>query len=267
MKKIHWDLMSWTEVREAQKQNPVILVPAGTTETQGPYTYLGEEWRSAVRLAEEVARQTNALVAPPIAFGYSTLFQDIPGTISLRADVLTALYEDVARAILKHGFDHVLFLAMHASNQPMLRYVADRLRDELGILIAWINPATMYTAALKEAAPNLPPSARGHGATPGLAMAKYLEPDMVDLSAARPNQSLSDFQGLKLEGGALATYQGNPINMAMRFQDMSPVDGGQGDPTYASEALGKAMFEYVVNQTTQLVVRFAALNTHVGPSR
>lgn len=263
VKKIHWDLMSWTEVREAQKQNPVVLVPAGTSETHGPQTFVGLEWRMAVRLGEEVARQTNALVTPPITFGYSSTFQDIPGTISLRPDTLTALYEDVARAILKHGFDHVLFLAMHIPNQPMLRYVADKLRDELGVLIAWINPANMWTAALKQVAPNYPQAARGHGASGGLSIAKYLAPDMVDLSTVRPNRSLPEYQGLKLEG-TMATFQGHPLNLAMRFQDISPEDGGQGDPSFASEELGKAMFEYVVEQTRQIVDRFAAVNTHVA---
>jgi len=40
-KKIHWRLMSWMEIREVQKSDPVVIIPAGTIETQGPYTYIG----------------------------------------------------------------------------------------------------------------------------------------------------------------------------------------------------------------------------------
>ena len=90
-KKIHWHLMSWQEIREAQKRNPVILIPAGTIETQGPYTYVGLECVVPQRLAEEVARRTNALVVPTIPFGHSALFQDFPGTITLRPVARTTL--------------------------------------------------------------------------------------------------------------------------------------------------------------------------------
>ena len=63
-KKTYWHLMNWREIRDVAKTNPTILIPAGTTETQGPSTYVGFEFVMPERLAEEVAKCTNALVAP-----------------------------------------------------------------------------------------------------------------------------------------------------------------------------------------------------------
>ena len=61
-RKIHWHLMSWQEIREAQKENPVILIPAGTVETQGPYTYIGLECVVPERLAEAAWRTNREIL-------------------------------------------------------------------------------------------------------------------------------------------------------------------------------------------------------------
>jgi len=260
-KKIHWHLMSWQEIREAQKRNPVVLIPAGTIETQGPYTYVGLEYVVPQRLAEEVARRTNALVVPAIPFGYSSLFQDFPGTITLRPKVVSAMYEDVVRSVVKHGFDHLMFLAMHVPNQPMMEHVANKVRDELGVFMAWINPGRLAPAIMKEVSPNYE-AARGHGADPGLSLAKYLAPNVLDLSRVVPNESCRDFQGLPL-AGMTPTFQGFPVNMALRLQDISPDSGGYGDPTFASAEQGEVIFKRMVEHVAELVEKFAGMKTRV----
>jgi creatinine amidohydrolase len=255
--------MSWQELRNAQKDNPVILIPAGTVETQGPYTYTGLECVVPERLGEEVARQTNALVTPTIPFGYSALFQDFPGTISLRPEVVSAVYEDVVRSIVRHGFDHLLFLAMHVPNQPMMEHVAHKVRDELGVLIAWINPGRLAPAIMKEISPNYDAS-RGHGADPGLSLALYLEPEMVDRSQIAPNEFEKEFLGLQIPVGSMTpSFQDFPLNMALRLQDISPRSGGTGDPTYATAEQGQEMFSRMVTHVTRLVEEFARMDTRV----
>lgn len=258
-KKTHWHLMNWQEIREAQERNPVVLIPAGTVETQGPYTYIGVECVIAQRLAEEVARRTNSLVVPTIPFGYSALFQDFPGTITLRSEVVAAVYEDVVHSIVRHGFDHLLFLAMHIPNQPMMEHVANKVRDELGVLIAWINPGQLAPDIMREISPNYT-AARGHGADPGLSLAKYLQPDMVDLAQVTRNEVDHDFQGLPTEG-LTPKFQGFPLNMALRLQDISPESGGWGDPTYASEEQGEVMFIRMVEHVSALVEEFLDMET------
>jgi creatinine amidohydrolase len=253
--------MSWQEIREAQKDNPVSLIPAGTIETQGPCTYTGLECVVPQRLGEEAARQTNALVTPTVPFGYSALFQDFPGTISLRPETVSAVYEDVVRSIVRHGFDHLLFLAMDVPNQPMMEHVAHKVRDELGVLIAWINPGRLAPSILKEISPDYD-AARGHGADPGLSLAKYLEPEMVDLSGVVPNESGKEFPGLDIPvGSMLPSYRDFPLNMPLRMQDISPNSGGAGHPTYATAEQGEVMFSRMVTHVTGLVKEFTAIDT------
>ncbi len=262
-KKIRWDMMSWQEIQKARQGNPVILIPAGTIETQGPYTYIGVECVIPERLAEAVAARTNSLVAPTIPFGDSSLFKAYPGTITLRPEIVTAVYEDVVRSVLRHGFDHILFLAMHVPNQPMMEHVAHKVRDEFGVLIAWINPGRLAPDIMKQVSPNYA-AARGHGADPQMSLAMYLEPEMVDTSKVVPNNSESDFQGLALDQ-VTPMFKGFPLNMPVRMQDISPESGGFGDPSYASAAQGEAMFNRMVEHVSELVGKFSTLQTHVKP--
>jgi creatinine amidohydrolase len=262
MKKIYWHMMSWQEIRQAQQTHPVVLIPAGTVETQGPYTYVGLETVLPQRLAEEVAQRTNSLVLPAIPFGDSSQFKDYPGTITLRPEVVGMVYEDVVRSLVRHGFDHLLFLAMHIPNQPMMEQVAHKVRDELGILIAWINPGRLAAAIMKDVSPNFA-AARGHGADPGLSLALYLAPGVVDTSHIVPNRATREFQGLPLDV-MTPVFNDFPLNMAIRMQDMSPESGGFGDPTYASAAQGEVMFMRMVEHTTALVEYYAGIETRLG---
>jgi creatinine amidohydrolase len=261
MEKIHWKHMTWQEIREAQKRHPVVLIPAGTIETQGPYTYIGLECVVPERLAEEVARRTNSIVVPTIPFGDSALFKDYPGTITLRPEVVREIYEDVVLSILRAGFDHLLFLAMHVPNQPMMEHVAHKVRDEHGVMIAWINPGRLAPAVMKQVSPNYD-AARGHGADPGLSLAKYLEPDMVDTSNVVQNIASSEYQGLPLDA-MTPTFNGFPLNMAIRMQDISPESGGYGDPTFGSAEQGEKILTRMVEHVSGLVEKFSGMNTRV----
>jgi creatinine amidohydrolase len=257
-------MMSWQEIREARASNPVVLIPAGTVETQGPYTYIGLEYVLPQRLAEEVAQRTNSLVLPTIPFGDSSQFKDFPGTITMRPEVVSMVYEDVVRSLVRHGFDHLLFLAMHIPNQPMMEQVAHKVRDELGVLIAWMNPGAMGPMLLKELSPNFA-AARGHGADPGLSLALHLAPDAVDTSHIVPNVATREIQGLPIVS-MTPMFNDFPLNMAIRMQDMSPESGGFGDPTYASAHQGEAMFTRMVEHTTALVRHFAGMKTRLATS-
>jgi creatinine amidohydrolase len=240
-----WHLMTWQAIREFARRKPVVLVPAGTVETQGPFLWVGVEFVLPERLANDVAARTDAIVAPTIPFGWSPDFEDYPGTISLRPAVLEALYDDVARSILRHGFDKVLFLVTHIPNQPPIEQMAYRLRRELGVRIGWMNPGQMAVDIMKDLDPDYP-AGYGHGADPSLSIAAYLEPEETPLDQARPSRGADTFKGL-------------PFNLPLLLQDASPLDGGIGDPSRASVARGQRFYEELVTRVTEAVDRFRDL--------
>jgi creatinine amidohydrolase len=98
--------MSWTEVEQACKERPVVLLPVGTTEAHGPHLPITTDTVIAVELARRTVlklkqRGLHALVAPPVTFSVSQLGADFPGTVSLSPETAAALVRDVALALGK----------------------------------------------------------------------------------------------------------------------------------------------------------------------
>jgi creatinine amidohydrolase len=76
--------MTRDEVEDAVGQFPVAILPLGATEQHGRHLPLGVDIMLAEGLARLVAKETGALLLPAVPFGYSWVWRDIPGTVSLQ---------------------------------------------------------------------------------------------------------------------------------------------------------------------------------------
>jgi creatinine amidohydrolase len=264
--KHEWAKMTWKEIAAARERRPVVLVPIGTIETHGPHTFVGLEHVLAERLALDAARQMDSLVTPGIPFGYSELFRRFPGTITLEADVVEGIYEQVVRSVLRAGFDHVLLVANHIPNQPMIEHVAFRIRRDEGVLIAWTNPQTMAASFLKEIFSD-PAAVRGHGAEPGSSLAAYLDREAFDPAGAGPLPAPSEFHRLKVQG-TNPVVGGQIVGMALRMDDVAPSPGGWGDPSRASADAGRHIYGKLLEYLVTLIREFTGFDTRVdrGPA-
>ena len=126
----HMTEMTWTEYRDAIAVGAAVLVPVGSIEQHGHHLPLETDIAIATRLAKRVAAGCNAVVGPPIPFGYKSQAlsgggQIFPGTTSLEGQTLTLLARDVARELLRHGARRILFLSGHGENQFFLFEAAD----------------------------------------------------------------------------------------------------------------------------------------------
>lgn len=262
MSKHQWARMTWKDIEEAAQRNPVVIIPVGTVETQGPYNVIGLETIIVERLADEVARATSSLALPAIPFGHSDTFADIPGTIFVRPEILEGLYWDVTNSILRFGFDHLLFLTAHVPNQPIMKRVFHRLREEQGILAASLNPGRMAPQYVKELFER-PSEARGHGAEPGLSLGEYLCPDDVSRDGPPMKPARSEFRGLDMKGSKVS-FQGFDVLMATGMSDAAPESLGYGDPTQGNAEIGREMFERMVKTITEFVGLFGDMDTRVS---
>jgi creatinine amidohydrolase len=220
------------------------------------------EFLMADALAKEVAKRTESVALPAIPYGNSDDFINIPGTIYIRPETLTMLYEDVYRSVLRAGFTHVLFVAYHIPNQWVIERVARKVREESGILCAWINPGALAATYLKDLFSD-PASARGHGAEPGISLMRFLVPEAVHLERGEWHATASAYRGLKLVGGAPAV-DGIPFSMPINWEELYPDLGGYGNPMLGSAEVGREMFNRLVDDLSKVVVAFRAVDTRVA---
>lgn len=149
--------LTWQEVaRYLEREDRIVLLPAGTTEQHGPAGPCGLDAYVAIALAEDVARRKGVLCAPPLWYGDSSHHMAFPGTLSLRTETLIRVVQDICRNLARHGFNRILIINGHkGANLPALTSAVRNLHeDELPhVLFAVADPlhlARSVAGTLKE---------------------------------------------------------------------------------------------------------------------
>src|SRR5918992_459743 len=131
--------LTWPEVARAAGEKRVPIVPIGTLEDHGRHLPIDTD----VLLVEAVCRgaaerlPAETVLLPPIVPGYSPHHMDFPGTITIGWDTFCRYCTDVALSLVRHGFERVLLVNGHGSNQNLVETAARlAMVEEPGSLVA-----------------------------------------------------------------------------------------------------------------------------------
>lgn len=147
--------MNWMDVEEYVKKDDRIVLVTGAVEQHG-YLSLNTDTLITYEIAKRAADAEGIVVAPPLAYGISTVFAGYPGTISLSAQTYLGVIQDIITSVHRSGFRKVLILNGHGGNTPM-RSVICELADRLdGLTVRaiewWTHPEIVELA--ESIAPN-----------------------------------------------------------------------------------------------------------------
>jgi creatinine amidohydrolase len=254
--------LTWEDVADYLKSDDIVICPVGSTEEHGPAGPLGVDSYAAIALAEDTAKETGVIVAPPLWFGDSSHHLDFPGTISLRPETLGAVLKDIVRSLARNGFKKFLIINGHkGANLPALKIACKALhQDELpGVLLALVDPMFLAKgiAHIKDAvehhAGELEISHVWHK-HPHLIKPEKLTPEPVDLEPI-----FSPFVHKDLMGGGGDTIE---IFWNSKEQKAFAPNGSYSDSSKASPDKGKQYHEYMVRNLVEFV---RWLRTYDGP--
>ena len=165
---LSWDLgdLTYVDIREYLQEKDTILVPMASLEQHGPHLPLYTDTITAVEVSKRVAEMIAVLHSPPVWMGYSPQHMYAPGsgrgTITLRSSTLLNLLHDVARSLIHHGFNRIIFVNGHGSNVKVIDPVLRKLRYETGALIGFVKPyMENYIGILKGLMENPPDETPG----------------------------------------------------------------------------------------------------------
>lgn len=163
-----WNLahLTYVDIAEYLKTKDTVLVPMASTEQHGPHLPLYTDTITAVEISERVSEHIGVLHTPPLWAGYSPQHMygtgQGRGTITLRASTLLNLMNDVARSLIHHGFNRIVFVNGHGSNVKVVDPVLRKLRYETGALISFVKPyMERYTGVLDGLMENPPEETPG----------------------------------------------------------------------------------------------------------
>ena len=163
-----WNLayLSYVDIKEYLSTKDTILVPMASVEQHGPHLPLYTDTITAVEITERISEAIGVLHTPPIWAGYSPQHMygvgQGRGTITLRSSTLLNVMYDVARSLIHHGFNRIIFINGHGSNIKVVDPVLRRLRYETGALISFVKPfMERYEGILKGLMENPPEETPG----------------------------------------------------------------------------------------------------------
>ncbi len=243
--------MTWQEVGHLRDEGRgLVVIPVGSVEQHGFHLPVGTDSMVAIRVAEDAAKQTKAIVTPPLWFGWSPHHLALPGAISIRPDVLIEILFDVFGSLAPQGFRRFVVVNGHRiANVPWIQIAAERAQRELGVKVAIYDPAHMS----KEIADRLEFGEVGHAEEIETSHMLHIMPHAVQMDRARDYHP----PGRKL-------YHVDPRNpkdtlcyVPSPAEDLEGTTrksgGAHGRPTLASAEKGRQLHDHLVARLVEVI--------------
>jgi creatinine amidohydrolase len=238
--------MTWPEAKEALAQARVALVPVGSFEQHGPNGTFEVDTGRAYGFGRLLAARMypRAILVPAVNVGVSYHHMNFPGTITLRAKTFMAVLYDLVWSLQQHGLDRFLILNGHGGNIPALGVLVVKLREELGVKVAWTSFTSLGREVIEA---RVLSESKGHACEGEISQAMVLAPHTVRREALAPGA----FKGYPYRH----LGEGYNLGYAYRFDEIT-ANGALGDATLANEALGREIVEAALEKAVEFLEDF-----------
>lgn len=242
--------MTWEDVEEVVSGgDPVVLLPVGSTEQHGRHLPLGTDSFVAIDLAERAAASVRVVVAPPLWYGMSSHHMMLPGTVTVRPEILLEFVYDAVRSLALGGFSRFVLVNGHRiANLPWMQLVCERVQREMPrCRIEIFDPAYMST----DVAGELGFGPVGHAEEIETSHLLASSPDLVDMEKAEdhPEEETHLYHVDPREPGDSLVYVPRPM-------DSPRLTGGvKGSPTKADPEKGEIYRDHLTRRLVDVIER------------
>jgi creatinine amidohydrolase/Fe(II)-dependent formamide hydrolase-like protein len=257
---VEFEMMTWPEVKAAiAAGKTTALVYTGGTEQRGPqnvnggHTLMGRATVKAIAL-----KLGNAIAMPVLPYTPNNASADLPGTIGLTNELLSALLERITEQTIVTGFKNVILMGDHGGGQPNVYHdVAQKLDAKYapqGIHVYYCND--VYTTANADfdkflAENGMPVSS--HAGIPDTSEMWYLGGEDWTRSALIPTAvgDTTPRRGRGVRQAGDSTGGGRAAGAASGPRQVG--NGISGDARRSSKELGKKIFEMKVDYAVRQI--------------
>ncbi|MGO4403384.1 creatininase family protein [Bosea sp. RAF48] len=262
---VHMGTITGGEARELLKSNPVILLPMGSHEDQGPHAPMGD-YLLAEKIAELAALQASkagvrTLVAPVLPYGGADWFGPMIGGIAISQATLTAVIAEMVDSLHRNGLTRIIVINGHGGNVGPISEVARELyqreRIVLPSLYLWRIAYGMLPGIVGA---EMSAKVSGHGADPLTSLGLHLfpelmRPDFVPAGKALKRDPVLD---LPFTGLGTASFEGAEVGVPHEYDEVYHDGVGKGDPKLCSPETGAKLAEKLSEIVSRFVAHFAA---------
>lgn len=257
------------EARALMAERPVILLPMGSHEDQGPHAPMGD-YLCADAIAERIARAATArgvrtVVAPVVPFGGTDYFGTMPGGIALSQPTLIAVLHDVLGCLLRHGLDKIIFINGHGGNVSAIQQTTQEIYRSRRIFIPSLYLWQIGYKLLPElVGAEQAKAVSGHGADPLSSVAMHLFPSLVRPDLVPAPLPVPKVLGLDISGFGTVTFEGVNVQVPVELDEIAPIGVFGGDARLCKPETGKALTERLVQIGSDFVLHYVSQTPQKG---
>lgn len=262
--KVRMGELTGAEARALYAHNPVILLPLGSHEDQGPHAPMGD-YLLAERMAELIALRataegTRSVVAPALPFGKADFFGPMVGGIALSAATFRAVLDELFGALLRHNLTKLVVINGHGGNVTAVHEATQAVMHRTGVVIPSLYLWRIAGAELpKLLGPEKAKAVAGHGADPLTSLCMHLFPERIraELIPAPRSGPKPMALGLPFAGWGALDFNGAEVAVPHEYDLVSPNGVSAGDPRLCSAETGRLIAERLTEIGTGFVHHFA----------
>jgi creatinine amidohydrolase len=253
------------EGRELYRQNPIVLLPMGSQEDQGPHAPMGD-YLLAEKLAELAAlrateRGVRTVVAPVVPFGGADWFGAMPGGIALSQPLLTQVIAEMVENLHRHGLKRLIVINGHGGNVGPIAEVARQVYRKAGVLMPSLYLWRIGYALLpKIVGAETSAKVSGHGADPVTSTAMHLFPELMrpDLIPSATPLKRDKILDLAFTALGAASFEGAEVGMPNEYDEVYSSGVSKGDPKLSSKETGAKLTEQLTEICARFIKHYAA---------
>jgi creatinine amidohydrolase len=235
-------------------------------EQHGPHLPLATDTIQAEEIARRAGQRARVLYTPCVWFGYSPQHMYEPGkgtgTITVRSQVLLEVYYDIARSLIHHGFNKLVFVNNHGSNTKIIEPLLRRIRYDTGAFVVMSRLyGERYMGLIEGIMENPPEETPGwHSSELETSQVMAHDPGLVRMDRAvhqrvgRPTWFPESF--VKLDGAPDVEFQGYQYFVFPTDHSDFTQTGIIGNPFRATAAKGERTFELYANHLVAALKEF-----------
>jgi len=223
------DDLSTKEFDKQVDDDTVVILPLGVIEEHGGHLPLSTDSLQSEYVADELARKTGALVAPPIRYGVCNTTRNFPGTISIQFDTLRCMIRDVLFEFARNGFKNIVVVSGHAGSSHMvaIKLAAKEVADEKDVKVLALSD---YEIIYDEGMAGI---GEGHSGWIETSRVMAIRPDLI-------------------KGKGKKGVNKIPHYMVLRHPEKY-WKGVTGDPTKATKKKGDELNELIIKEMVKMI--------------
>lgn len=232
--------LTTAQAKEILKNDPIVVIPVGSTEQHGTQSALGTDFMVPSYLADQIAGMENVIVAPTVPYGVCPYHLSFAGSINIGYEGLYLVLHGITDSLMQHGVRRFLVLNGHGGNTPSIDRAALEVYHKGGICasIDWWSLVAQLDSKF----------AGGHGDILETSVMMAVDPESVHLELCQPMNPQNPSENVTAASIQTVKYRGGIVRMAHDTKEAAPSGWfGPFDPKDSTAELGQEALDLSVD--------------------